>query len=93
MHQLQHNKDYLLINDKDYLLIDDELNSISNFNTNSLFNSSNNKADTTSNTDLDSPLEKVNSNINNNNDLFNNEVRHLLKYYFAASINLNVKRL
>lgn len=85
MHQPRHNEDYLLI--------DDESDSTSNSNTDSLFNSSDNKADTASDTNLDSPLKEVNSNTNNDDDLFDNEVQHLLEYYFAASANLDVERL
>jgi hypothetical protein len=83
----------LPINDKDYLLIDNESDSTSDSDTDSLFDNSNNKANTVSDTNLDSLLEEVNSNTNNNDDLFNDEVRHLLKYYFAALANLDVGRL
>jgi hypothetical protein len=59
----------------------------------SLFDNSNNKADTASDTDLDSPLEEVNSNTNDNDNLFDDEVQHLPKYYLTALANLNVGRL
>jgi hypothetical protein len=66
---------------------------MSNSDINSFFNSSDNEADTASDTDLDSPLEEVNNNTDDNDNLFNDEVQHLPKYYFAALANLNVGRL
>jgi hypothetical protein len=85
MHQPRHDKDYLSINN--------ESDSTSNFDTDSLFDSSDDKADTASNTNLDSPLEEVNSNTNDDDDLFDDKVQHLPKYYLAASANLDVGRL
>jgi hypothetical protein len=46
--------------------------------------------DTASDTNLDSPLKEVNSNTNDDNDLFNDKVQHPPKYYLAALANLNV---
>jgi hypothetical protein len=85
MHQPRHNKDYLSIND--------ESDSTSDSNTDSLFDSSDNEADTASNTDLDSPLKEVNSNTDNNDNLFDDKVQHPPEYYLAASANLNVGQL
>ena len=55
-----------------------------------LFDNSDNEVDTASDTDLDSPLEEVNSNTNDDNDLFNDKVRHPPKYYLIALANLDV---
>ena len=76
-----------------YLLINNKSNSTSDSNIDSLFNSSNNKANTVSDTNLDSPLKEVNSNTKNNNNLFNNKVQHLLKYYLVVLANFNIGQL
>ena len=72
--------------DEDYLPIKDESDSTSNSDTNSLFDSNNNEADSASDTDLDSLLEEVNSNTDDDDDLFDNEVRHPPEYYLAARL-------
>jgi hypothetical protein len=78
--------------DEDYLSIDDESDSTSDSDTNNLFDNSDNEADTTSDTDLDSALE-IDSNIDDDDDLFNDEVRHPPEYYLPAAANLDVGRL
>jgi hypothetical protein len=101
MHQPRHDEDYLPIDDedylpiddKDYLPIDDESDSTSGSDTDGLFDNSDNEADTASDTDLDSPLEEVNSNTDDDDDLFDDEVRYPPEYYLAASANLDVGRL
>ena len=93
MRQPRHDEDYLPINNEDYLLIDDKSNSTSDSDTDGLFDNSNNKADIASDTDLDSPLEEVNSNTDNDDDLFDDEVQHLPKYYLAALANLDIRQL
>jgi hypothetical protein len=48
----------------------------------------------TSDTDLESLLEEVDNNTDNDDgDLFDGEVRHPPEYYLAASSNLDVGRL
>jgi hypothetical protein len=78
---------------EDYIPLDDESDSTSDSDTDSLFDSSDNKADTASDTDLDKPLEEVDSNTDDDDDLFDDEVRHLPEYYLAASANLDIGRL
>jgi hypothetical protein len=57
----------------------------------SRFDGSDNEADMASNTNLESPLEKINSNIyNNDNDLFDDEVQYLPEYYLTTEANLDV---
>ena len=63
---------------------------MSDSNMDSLFDNNDNEVDTASDTDLDSPLEEVNSNTNDDDDLFDDEVRHLPKYYLTVLANLNV---
>ena len=89
MHQPRHNEGYLPINDKDYLPIDDESDSTSDSDTDSLFDSSDNKADTASDTNSDSPLEEVN-NADDDDNLFDDEVRHPPEYYLATLANLDI---
>jgi hypothetical protein len=80
--------------DEDYLLVDDESDSASDSDTGSLFDSSDDEADTASDTDLESPLEEVNSNTDyDDDDLFDDEVRHPPEFYLAAEANLDVGRL
>ena len=59
----------------------------------SLFDNSDNEVNTVSDTDLNNPLEEVNSNTNDDDDLFDDEVQHPPKYYLIVSANLNVGRL
>ena len=73
--------------DKDTLHINDESDSTSDSDTDSLFDSNGDEADTASDTDLDSHLEGVDSNTKDDDDLFDDEVRH------AAAANLDVGRL
>ena len=79
--------------DKDYLPIDDESDSTSDSETDSLFDSSENEVGTTSDTDLESLLEELDSNTDDEDDLFDDEVRHPPEYYIAAEANLDVGRL
>lgn len=59
--------------DEDCIPIDDESDSASDSDTDSLFDGSDDEADTASDPDLESPLE-VNSIIDDDNDLFDDEV-------------------
>jgi len=75
---------------KDLLSIDGETNSTADSNIASLFNSSDDdEIDIISNSDTDSLL-KINDNINDNISLFDDEVRHPLKYYFIIIVNLGI---
>lgn len=78
---------------KDYLPISDEFDSTRHSDTDSLFDSSDDKADAVSDTDLESSLEEVDSNTDEDNNLFDNEVRQPPEYYLAIAANLNVRRL
>jgi len=79
--------------DEDYLPTDNESDSTSDSDTDSLFDSSDDEVDTASDTDLDNPLEEVNSNTDDDDDLFDDEVRHPPEYCLAAAANLDVGRL
>ncbi|KAH8585358.1 hypothetical protein B0O99DRAFT_679450, partial [Bisporella sp. PMI_857] len=78
--------------DEDYPLINNESDSASDSDTDSLFDSSDNEVDTASDTDSEASLEEIDSDTNND-DLFDDEVRHPPEYYLAASANLDVGRL
>jgi hypothetical protein len=67
--------------------IDDELDTLSCSDTHSLFDSSDNKDDT----DLESSVSEVESNDDDN--LFDDEIRRPPEFYLAASANLDVGRL
>jgi len=94
MHPPQHDEACLPLNDEDDLSIDDEFDSTSDSDPDSLFDSSDDEADSASDTDSESPLEEVdNSTDNDDDDLFEGEVRHPPEYYIAQSDNLDVRRL
>jgi hypothetical protein len=89
MHQPQHDESCLPISDKECLPIDDEFDSTSDSDLDSIFDSSDDEADTASDTDL----EVGNNTDDDDDDLFDGEVRHPPEYYIAASANLDVGRL
>ena len=68
------------------------MDSTSDFDADSLFEESDNEA---SDSDLESLIGEVDNDTDNedNNDLFDNEVRHSPEYYLAALSNLDVGRL
>ena len=90
MQHLQHEA-CLPLNDEEYLHIDDDSDSTSNSDADSLFDRSDNEV--TSDTDSESLLEVDNNTDNDDDDLFDGEVRHPPEYYLAASANLDVGRL
>ena len=71
---------------EDVPTLDDE--STSDSGTDSLFN---NEEDSETDTDLDSLLAEEGS--DDDNDLFDDEVRHHLEHYYANVVNLDVQRL
>jgi hypothetical protein len=81
----------LPLNDEDYLHIDDDSDSTSDSDADSLFDDSDNEA--ASDTDSESLLEVDNNTDNDDDDLFDGEVRNPPEYYLAASANLDVGRL
>ena len=78
--------------DKDYLPIDAKFDSTSDSDTDTLYDGSDDERVTEINTGLDGVLEEIDSNTDDN-DLFDDEVRHLPEYYLAAESNLDVGRL
>ena len=75
------------------VVIDDESDSTTDSDLDSLFDGSDDEADAASDTDLESLLEEVDSNTDDDDDLFDDEVRYPPEYYLAASANLDVGRL
>lgn len=73
---------------------DDEFDSTSDFDADSLFDCSDDEADTANDTNSESPLKGMDNNTDDNDDeLFDGEVRHPPKYYIAVLANLDVGRL
>lgn len=72
---------------------DDDLDSTSDSDLDRLFGSSDDEADSTSDTDSESPLNEVSNIINDDDDLFEDEVRHPPEHYLAAAANLDVGQL
>jgi hypothetical protein len=68
MHEPQHNKACLPLNNEDYLPIDDEFDSTSDSDAESLFDSSDNEAKTSSDTDSENLLEEVDGNADDDNE-------------------------
>jgi hypothetical protein len=79
MHQPQHDED-----------VDYEFDSSSDSDQDNLFDSDD---EASSDTDLESLLEEVDNNPDDDDDLFNDEIQHPPEYYIAKSNNLDVGRL
>jgi hypothetical protein len=94
MQPRQHNEFCLPLNDEDNLLIDDDFDSAGDSDPDSLFDSSDDEVETASNTNSESLLDEVDDNTDNDDDdLFDGELRHPPEYYIAKSNNLDVGRL
>lgn len=101
MRQLLRDEACLPLNDGDHLLIEKDLSdsgdkylfeSLSNSDPDSLFDSDD-EADTISDTDPESPLKEVGNITDDDDDLFEGEVRCPREYYIAKSNNLDVGQL
>jgi hypothetical protein len=92
MQQPQRDEACLPLNDEDDLETDEDLDGTNDSEADSLFENSDNEA---SDTESESLIEEFDNNtdIEDNDDLFDDEVRHSPEYYLAASSNLDVGRL
>lgn len=77
----------------DDLLTDEDVDSISDSDLGSRFESSDDEVDARSDTDSEDSLQRIGHNIDDDDELFEGEVRHPPSHYLTAAANLDVARL